>query len=72
MATGGKTFYQIQIEQMELDGSIKRRKPGSEVPMLPHGQVPRVANVWNDVDRDPVPPAGPGKGLIGTRVGEDA
>jgi hypothetical protein len=58
-AIRGKTYFEIQMEQAELDGSIRRRKPGAEVPVLPPGQQPfNPRNVWNVADRAPEPPVG--------------
>jgi hypothetical protein len=53
----GKTYYEIQQEQAELDLAIRRRKPGLDaVPTLRPGAVPRMIGgyVW-DADRAPEP-----------------
>jgi hypothetical protein len=56
-AVRGKTYFEIQMEQAELDLSIRRRKPG--VGALPPGQVPRLPGyTWNTGDRAPEPPLG--------------
>ena len=53
-AIRGRTFHEIQIEQAELDGLIRSRKPGTEMPVLPPGDVPfNPNNVWNIGDRGP-------------------
>jgi hypothetical protein len=56
----GKTYYEIQLEQMELDGSIRPKKPGLDAtPVLKPGEVPRQPNyVWSTGDRNPEPPVG--------------
>jgi hypothetical protein len=60
-AVTGRTLYDIQIEQAEMDGSIQRRKPGAEIQRLPPGEVPlNPNNVWNTGDRAPEPPVGDG------------
>ena len=58
-AVRGKTYSQIQIEELELEQRVMRRKPGAEIPTLP--TYPRVPGgyVW-DSDRGP-PPSNGGK-----------
>ena len=57
-AIRGKTYFEIQMEQAELDGSIRQRKPGLDaVPVLKPGEVPRIPGyTWNTGDRAPEPP----------------
>jgi hypothetical protein len=57
----GKTYCEIQLEQMELDASIRRRKPGLDAaPMLKPGESPPKipGYTWNVADRGPPPDNG--------------
>jgi hypothetical protein len=45
-AIRGKTYFEIQMEQAELDGSIRQRKPGLDaVPVLKTGRGPAHSGV---------------------------